>query len=73
MPKRLKGNAALWSISRITDARYPGRVVRVTELTTNGVLYLCYRQDGKQRMRSLKRRRKDLGSTARAQKEKEGH
>jgi len=70
MPKRKKGNPPLWSVPRITDPRYPGWTVRITELRAAGTLYACYRRDGRQRMSSLKLTRKDLGNTAKAQKEK---
>ncbi len=71
MPKRKKGNAPLWSVPRISDPRFPGWTVRITELTGGGgMLYACFRRDGKQVMRSLKLRRKDLGKTAKAQREK---
>ncbi len=69
MPKRKKGNSPLWSVPRIQDPRYPGLTVRITELRAGGVLYACFRRDGKQTMRSLKRTRKDLGSTAKKQQE----
>ena len=44
--------------------------MRITELRSGGTLYACYRRDGKQTMRSLKLTRKDLGNTAKAQKER---
>ena len=69
MAKRKKGNPPLWSVPRITDPRYPGLTVRITELSAGGTLYAVHRRDGRQRMASLKLTRKDLGKTARAQKE----
>ena len=68
--KRKKGNAALWSVPRVRDPRFPGWTVRVTELRSGGTLYACFRRDGKQTMRSLGVTRKDLGSTAKKQQDK---
>lgn len=68
MPKRKKGNPPLWSVPRVQDPRYAGWTVRVSELRSGGTLYACFRQGGRPKMRSLKLRRKDLGSTAKEQK-----
>ena len=68
MPKRKKGNPPLWSVPRVQDPRYAGWTVRVSELRSGGMLYACFRQGGRPKMRSLKLRRKDLGSTAKEQK-----
>ena len=70
MPKRKKGNRALWSVPRITDPRYPGLTVRVTELSAGGTLYAVHRSGGRQRMASLKRTRRDLGNTVKKQRAK---
>ena len=70
MPKRKRGNPALWSVARVRDPRYVGLTVRITELRSGGVLFACFRKDGRQKMKSLKLRRRDLGSTAKAQREK---
>ena len=69
MPKRKKGNPPLWSVPRIRDPRYPGWTVRVTELKGEGVLYVVYMKEGKQKMASLRRTRHDLGRTAKAQEQ----
>ncbi len=59
MGKRRK----LWSIPRITDPRYPGHTMRITELRRGGNLYAVRMVGGKQKMTSLKRTRADLGAT----------
>ena len=56
-----------WSVTRITDARYPGIVLRIAELTAGGPLYLIRgKKPGEgsttnQKMTSLGIRRADLG------------
>ena len=60
----------LWSITRITHPDYPGVTVRVGEFTPRGMLHVFRMVAGKQRSRSLKVRRVDLGSTN-PQQEKE--
>ena len=60
---REKKKRKLWSLPRITDPRYPGFLVRITELEPGGNLYVVRMVDGKQRMASLKAPRKDFGPT----------
>ena len=60
----------LWSVPRITDARFPGYTLRIAELKGGGTLYAIHMMDGKQKMRSLKCTRADLGGTDRKQQEK---
>lgn len=60
MSKRRKKRTT-WGVSRITDPRFPGLTLRVTELKTGGNLYLVQMVDGKQQMTSLKIKRADLG------------
>lgn len=60
----------LWSVPRITDARFPGYTMRIAELKGGGTLYAIHMMDGKQKMRSLQRTRADLGSTDKKQQEK---
>ena len=66
MPKLKAGNQHLWKVKRITDPRFPGIVMRISELKHDGVLYYIY----KGMMRSLKCTRKDLGRTAKQQRAK---
>ena len=57
MPKKRK----LWSVARITDPRFPGVTLRVTELTRGGKLYYVYMKNGRQKMKCLQ-----LGPSAQA-------
>lgn len=69
MPRKKKHHR-LWSISRITDPRYPTYTVRITELERGGKLYAVRMVGGKQKMACLHRCRADLGPTAKAQEQK---
>jgi integrase len=71
---RKTGDNKPWSVTRITDARYPGIVLRVSELTKDGPLYLIRGKkpgDKKtnQTMRSLRIRRAELGDTDEVQQQ----
>ncbi len=63
-----KRRQQLWSVPRIKDPRYPGYMLRVTELSKGGKLYAVRMVDGRQKMVSLGCTRAELGS---AEKERE--
>jgi integrase len=67
MSTRRKKRRITWSVPRITDPRFPGMVYRVGELDAGGSLYLFWMEDGRQRMRSLRHKRADLGTDAKEQ------
>ncbi|MGH8646758.1 MAG: hypothetical protein ACREX4_20780, partial [Gammaproteobacteria bacterium] len=70
MSKKKKPKRTTWSVSRISDPRFPGLVVRVTELRAGGgTLYLARMVNGKQQITSLKKTRTDLGATAKEQED----
>jgi integrase len=50
---RKKGNASLRSVTRIRDPRYPGVLLRVTELKRDGPLFAARQVDGKPRYQKL--------------------
>lgn len=56
-----------WSITRITHLKYPEITVRVSEFEAGGSLHVFRWVNGKQMSRSLKCRRRDLGSNQKAQ------
>jgi len=53
----------LWSVTRISDPRYPDLTIRITETRPDGNLAVVRQVDGKQRMRSLRKRRTLFGAT----------
>lgn len=67
--KRKRNKSKLWSVPRITHPRYDF-VLRVTELTRGGNLYVVRMVDGRQRMTVLDPRvtRLDLGSNEKTQR-----
>ena len=67
---RKKKRNKLWSLARISDARFPGLIMRITELTPGKKLYAVHQVNGKQRMRCLQCTRASLGSTAKEQDRK---
>lgn len=52
-----------WSVKRIKHPRYPEFTVRVREFESGGSLHVLRQVNGKQMSRSLKYKRRDLGST----------
>lgn len=62
MAKRKKGTKPTWSITRFKHPLYPEFTVRVAEFQAGGMLHVFRKIDGKQTSRSLKCRRRDLGS-----------
>jgi len=64
----VKETKALWSVPRIKHPEFPDEpFVRVGELEPGGMLYVFF-WDGKQRVRSLKVRRRDLGGAREQEK-----
>jgi integrase len=56
-----------WSIARIKHPEYPNITVRVGEFEAGGILFAFRWVNGKQTSRSLRCRRRDLGSTLKGQ------
>ena len=68
--KKTKRKRKLWSVTRISDPRFPGIMLRVAELRPGENLYAIRMLPGdKQRMRSLRVTRRELGATAKEQED----
>lgn len=70
--KRKKGNAALWSVTRVSDPRYPGILIRITELKHDGPLFYARQVNGRPEYHKLDPEvtRQSLGATTKEQRRK---
>lgn len=67
MAKLKKGNDPTWSVPHIKHPGYPEFTFRVGEYVAGGVLQIFHMEDKKLKAKSLKCRRRDLGSNQNAQ------
>jgi hypothetical protein len=67
MAKLKKGNDPTWSVPHIKHPGYPQFTFRVGEYEAGGVLQIFHMEDKKLKAKSLKCRRRDLGSNQNAQ------